>query len=297
MDWNDLRYFLGVARSGSLTCTAAELRVSQSTVGRRIAALEESLGTRLFVHHQSGYFLTDQGREILLQAETVENDITALARGARGLDADASGVVRLATAENLATHLIIPALPRLTERYPNLRLEIVTATETIGLSRHEADMALRLSRPEHGNLTVRKLGTMANAVYGSKDYLRRHPLSGTDPLCNRSFVIWDERHAHLPAARWLAKRCPESPWALKASNLAAILAAARAGIGLAVLPCFLATASGELSEVIGAVFVEDLWLVIQADLSASTRIRAVSEFLAGVLAESQAALSGSMDDR
>lgn len=96
MDWNDLRFFLGVARTGSLTKTATDLRVSPSTVGRRVTAFERSLGTRLFVHHQTGYFLTDEGRDVLRQAEAIEESYVTLERGASSLDASASGVVPLA---------------------------------------------------------------------------------------------------------------------------------------------------------------------------------------------------------
>jgi DNA-binding transcriptional LysR family regulator len=294
LDWNDLRFFLGVARTGSLTRTAIDLRVSPSTVSRRITAFEESLGTRFFAHHQTGYFLTDEGRDVLRRAEMVEESIVALERGASGLDASASGVVRLATAENLATHLIIPALPVLAKRHPGIRLEIVTGIDTLGLSRHEADIALRLVRPDRGNLTVRKVGTMAYAVYGTKDCLKRHPASEEKPLVGRPFVIWDEGHAHLPAARWVVETVPDLIPALVTTSLAAQVAGASAGVGLAVLPCFLAAPNRSLVRVVhqDSVFLEDLWLVTHADLSASARVRAVGEFVANTVARAGESLSG-----
>lgn len=281
LDWDDLRYFLGVARSGSLTRTAAELRVSQSTVSRRIESLETSLGTRLFARHQTGYFLTDQGRNVLRQAEAVGDSINALELRSSGLDANASGTVRLATAENLATHLIIPALPLLAERAPGIRLEIVTGIGTVELSRHEADVALRLVRPLHGNLRLRKIGVMASAVFGSAEYLRRHIAPKADPLAGRAFITWDDAFAHLPSARWLARTRPAAESALVTTSVAMQLAAVRAGLGLAVLPCFLAEAAGLIPVIPSAdVLAEDLWLVTHADLSASARIRIVGNFLA-----------------
>ena len=206
MDWNDLRYFLGVARTGSLTQTSANLRVSQSTVSPRIAELEASLRLPLFARHQTGYFLTDEGREVLKLALLAEESIMALERGAAGLDMNPCGVVRLATSENLATDLVIPALPAFAKRYPGIRLEIVTSTVAAELGRHEADLALRVVRPSRENLKARRVGLMTYSVYATGEYLRRRPALDSDPLKGRAFIAWDEAHAHLPAAAWLKKR-------------------------------------------------------------------------------------------
>lgn len=286
MDWTDLRYFLGVARTGSLTRTAADLRVSQSTVSRRIAALEQDLRVRLFARHQTGYTLTDQGRDVLARAEAVEERVLDVERGAAGLDVSATGVVRLATAEMLATHLLIPALPAFAEQHAGLRLEMVTGTAQVSLSRREADLALRLVRPEAGNLTVRRVGAMAHALYGSANYLLRRPAPSNEPFRGRAVIVWDEAYAHLPAARWLAKAWPSAPVALTVSSLSAHLAAARAGLGLTVLPCFLTSNEPTLIQVLppSEVLVEDLWLVTHADLAHSARVRTVADFVATTIA-------------
>lgn len=293
MDWNDLRYFLSVTRTGSLTGAAAALHVSQSTVSRRITALEESLGTQLFVRHATGYFLTDRGQDVLRRAQAVEDSIMALEKGLTGLDNSASGVVRLATAETLAVSLIIPALPEFSARYPHLRLEIITSTDMVDLPRYEADLALRLVRPSHGNLVIQKLGSMASAVYGSVDYLRQHPPAENPPVGGRRFVVWDKSFAHLPSATWLAERAYDLNPALVTTSVAAQYAAVKAGIGLALLPCFLAAENDDLIQVIPSeqVFSEDLWLVTQADLRQSLRIRVVAEFLKVLLARHQSAFS------
>ena len=293
MDWNDLKYFLEVARGGSLTRAADVLRVSQSTVGRRIAELESRLATRLFARHQTGYFLTDEGRELLGRAEAAEDNMLAFERGASGLAPAVSGIVRLATTENLATDLVIPALPRFVARHPQLRLEIVTTTATVELGRRDADLALRVVRPGQGNLKMRRLGEMTHGVYGHRDYLARHPARDGDPLAGRAVVTWDEAHAHLPAARWLAQRAPDAHIVLTASTLRAQIAAVRAGLGLAVLPDFLAT-DPDFVRVLAPdeVFSDGVWLVMHADLAASNRVRAVADFLAGAVADAQARLSG-----
>lgn len=293
MDWNDLKYFLEVARGGSLTRAADVLRVSQSTVGRRIAELESRLATRLFARHQTGYFLTDEGRELLGRAEAAEDNMLAFERGASGLAPAVSGIVRLATTENLATDLVIPALPRFVARHPQLRLEIVTTTATVELGRRDADLALRVVRPSQGNLKMRRLGEMTHGVYGHRDYLARHPARDGDPLAGRAVVTWDEAHAHLPAARWLAQRAPDAHIVLATSTLRAQIAAVRAGLGLAVLPDFLAT-DPDFVRVLAPdeVFSDGIWLVMHADLAASNRVRAVADFLAETVAQAEAALAG-----
>ncbi|ALK34305.1 LysR family transcriptional regulator [Burkholderia plantarii] len=281
MDWNDLRYFLCVARTGSLSKASGDLGVSVSTVGRRILELEANLGATLFSRSQSGYVLTPEGERVLAGAEKVEAGIFAVERSAYGLVDTVSGTVRLATSENLATDLVIPALPAFRERYPLIRLQITTSTMTAELDSQEADIALRVVRPERGNLKIRRLGRMTYSVYGRRDYLEANPPAGRDPLQGRSFIAWDSAHDHLPAARWLARRAPDADLALVTSSLPTQLAAVRAGLGLAVIPDFLAV-DEDLVQVLppSQLFSNDVWLVVHPDISTSARVRAVGDFLA-----------------
>lgn len=293
MDWNDLKYFLAVARSGSLTQTSSELKVSQSTVSRRIAELEQSIGITLFQRHQTGYFLTDEGRTVLRNAQAVENNILALERATAGLDMTPTGTVRLATSENLATDLIIPALPKFRESFPGICLEIITSTATAELDRREADIALRVVRPTHGNLKVRRVGRMTYSVYGSRDYVEKHPIIEGEPLGGRHFIVWDDSHSYMPAAIWLANEYPGCKIALVTSSLPSQIAAVRAGLGLAVIPDFL-TVKDDFIRVIPSdqMFEAQVWLVTHADLVASTRVRAVSDFLSEQVMSSDPELSG-----
>lgn len=291
MDWNDLRFFLAVGRTNSLTKTAATLKVSQSTVSRRIGALESSLRTSLFLHHQTGYFLTDAGQALLSYAEEVESRVGALEHAFAGRDGDAAGTVRLATAETLANHLIIPALPQLQADYPAIRLELITGVNTVSVVRNDADIALRLVRPEQNTLKIRKAGVMASAVYAAESYLRAHPAPPDAPLRGRRFITWDSSFSHLPAARWFDEQVADKTSMLATTSLVTQLSAVHAGLGLAVLPCFIAAQQPGLVEVLppGQVLSEDLWLVTHADLIASARIKAVAEFLMTLLARAKMA--------
>ena len=281
MDWNDLRFFLEVARTNSLTKTASKLKVSQSTVSRRISALENSLQTRLFLHHQTGYFLTDAGEDVLKYAEEVEGKVGTLEKKIFGRDQTPTGNVRLATTVMLANYLIVPALPRFRARYPDITLELITGINTVSVIRNDADIALRLVRPEQHSLKIRKAGVIASAVYGSETYLREHPAPAGNPVTGRRFITWDKSFSHLPSARWLQEQFPASASALAVTSLGTQIAAVNAGLGLAVLPGFIAAQHSNFVEVIPAqqVFSEDLWLVSHNDLTASSRIRAVADFL------------------
>lgn len=292
MDWNDLKYFLAVSRTGSLTQAALELAVSQSTVSRRIGELESSLGFSVFVRHQTGYLLTDGGLEILKHAKQVEDEVLALERNAAGLDGSPTGTVRIATSENFATDLVIPAMPALRKRYPGICLEIITGTATTALGRREADIALRVTRPSRGNLKVRRVGHMTYSVYATRSYLEENPPVEGLPLAGRQFVTWDAGHAHLPAAVWLAREHPGCKIALVTNNLPSQIAAVRAGLGLAVIPDFLAAREGFV-QVIPAeqLFSNDVWLVIHADLADSLKVRAVSDFLAEEVVNREPTLS------
>jgi DNA-binding transcriptional LysR family regulator len=283
MDWNDLRFFLTVARTNSLTKTANELKVSQSTVS--------SLRARLFVHHQTGYFLTDAGQDVLRHAEEVEGKVLFLESNISGSDLRPAGSVRLATAVTLASHLIIPELPRFKAQFPDIVLEIVTAVNTVSMSRHDADLALRLVRPEQHSLKIRKVGSMVSAVYGSEEYLRQHPAPESNPLEGRSFITWDTSLSHLPSAKWLNEICPKAPCALVTNSVVSQIAAVKANLGLAVLPCYIASKNSEMVQVIATekVHSEDLWLVTHANLVASARVRAVADFLVEIITEARLA--------
>ncbi|QUY51066.1 LysR family transcriptional regulator [Serratia plymuthica] len=291
MDWNDLRFFLSVARTHSLTKTASELNVSQSTVSRRIEAIEASLRTHLFVRHQTGYFLTDAGQDVVKYAEEVEEKVLLLESNISGSDLRPAGTVRLATPVTLASHLIIPALPRFYSRYPDITLQIITGVNTISISRHDADLALRLVRPKQHTLKIRKVGRMPSAVYGSKTYLRQHIAPETAPLAGRRFITWDSSYSHLPSSTWLNETYPNIPSALVTTSVVSQIAAVKANLGLAVLPCYIASQHPEMAEVIPTenVFAEDLWLVSHADMIASTRVRAVTDFLAEIITEARLA--------
>lgn len=297
MDWNLVRDFLAVARTGSLNRAAQKLGVNASTVGRRIEALEKTLGLRLFQRSQTGYVLTDEGEGLIARAETFEETGIAFERRAEASES-VEGRVRLATAENLANFLVIPALPDFRAQHPKLTLEIVTDIRSVNLNRREADLALRLVRPTQGNVSVRRVGTMRSGLYGSVDYVRRRQVDSKARDGGRfdgdEFISWSEHYGDLPAAQWVDRVLQGRAPALVTSSLYAQLVAARAGLGLAVLPCFMADAEPALQNVPSDAdaIAQEFWLAVHTDLAGSARVRAVADFLSELVRRNSAILLG-----
>lgn len=292
MQWDDARIFLAIARAGSLSGASAALGLGVATVSRRLDRLESALAMPLFSRHQSGYRLTADGQALLAPAEALEQAAQALGDAAQS-QAQVAGVVRLATAENLANPLIAPSLAQLFTRHPGLRVQLVSGVQTLNLHRRDADLAVRMTQPEAGHLTIRRLGTLGFGLYGSQAHVQARPGgAGAAPCEADTFIGWDEDHAHLPAARWLARTLRGRPCRLQANTLSAQLAAAEAGLGLAVLPHFLARRAGLacVAPQLGAD--QPIWLAVHTDLAHSRRVRAVADHLIELFGARRAELDG-----
>ncbi|MCH4811167.1 LysR family transcriptional regulator [Vreelandella neptunia] len=290
--WDDTRTFLAVARHGTLSGAAAELHLGIATLSRRIERLENALNLPLFVRQQSGYQLTEEGAGLIEKAEALEAAAAAFASGvssARQL----SGRVRLATAENLATALILPALPQFNAQYPGIRLELVTDINTVNLHRRDADLALRMVKPVRGNVTLRRLGTLGFGLYASVGYeAQREAHHDAGDYDSDAFITWGETQTNLPAAQWVERVLQGREPALTTTSLATQLAAAKAGLGIAVLPHFLAREAGLVCVAQDIGMDQPIYLVIQTDLTQSGRTRAVADFLTELVASNRERLSG-----
>lgn len=292
LNWNDAPAFLAVARAGSLTAAAVTLGTGVATVSRRIDRLEAALGVRLFARHQSGYSLTDDGETLLPKAEALEDAMRSFDAGFDG-DGRVTGHVRLATAENFANPIIIPALGPLLSQNPGLSVEVLTDVATVNLHRRDADLAVRMVRPERGRVTVRKIGTLGFGLYGSPDYVANRSVAPDAPSFETDrFIGWSERQSGLPAARWLERMLQGRPPGLVTTTLSAQMSAASAGLGLAILPHFLAHEAGLRALPVMLGLDQSIWLVIHADLSASRRVRLVADYVTRTIHELDAVLKG-----
>ncbi|UTJ46776.1 LysR family transcriptional regulator [Atlantibacter subterranea] len=290
--WDDIQIFLAVAHGGTLGNPAKSLGLGISTVGRRIERLEESLGQRLFVHHQSGYKLTTEGAAMLPEAESIEASMNSLLTRVTE-PKDVVGSVRLATTDMVANELILPALHQLQESHLSLSLQIVTDAKIVNIHQVDADLALRLVKPERGNVTVRRLGVMGFGLYGSQPFIDNIKFRSREELYIRGqFIGWTKQQSHLPTARWLTNKLNGKSLVLETSSLTTQVAAVDAGVGIALLPHFVANRRGLICLDIPPDIDYPLWLVTHSDLSHTPRVRAVSEFLAKVIHSNKNVLTG-----
>lgn len=284
LDWNDLRFFLAVAREGSTLSAARTLRVSQTTVARRVAALESALGFPLFEKRQAGYALTAAGASLIETATSVETSADAFAEAAGAQARDLSGTVKLTTEEIYAATLLAPLLPELRQLHPEIRIDLDTTQAIRDLGAGEADISLRSTkqREQPSGLVGRKLCVDDWALYCSRDYaarngapatlkqLRGHPIIG-----GGGGTLWLHYQAWLQALRL------EDQVAMHHATSGGLLSGVRSGFGIAVLPCVVADGDPDLIQCFpprdehGRV----LWLFTHERVRHAPRVRAVIDFL------------------
>ena len=285
MEWDDFKFFLAVARTGSLTGAAASLKSSAATVGRRIAALEGRLGASLFDRGQTGYTLTESGEAIRVKAEEVEEAVLSLEREAFGRDLRASGKVRVAPAEDIASFVVAPRLADFRRSHPGIVLEMVASWDIVNLTRREADVAIRTLRPTHGDFAIRQAGVWNCALYASKSYADAHKLGRDgDGLPSCDVIGWTEEH-RFRGGDLLDKHPQAFPVVFAANSRHIQYAACKASLGAAILPCIAADADADLVRLLPPERVRSvpLWLVAHRDLLRTARVRAVMDFLADIM--------------
>lgn len=290
--WDDTRAFLAVMRTGTLSAASAQMGVGLATLSRRIERLEDALGVPLFVRQQSGYQLTEDGAKLVPGAEAIEAAALAFRVGAEER-LEVAGSVRLATAENLATGLILPQMERLRTNHPALTVEIVTDINTVNLHRRDADLALRMVKPERGNVTLQRLGTLGYGLYGAHGYIAARSIATDAGSYDAdAFIGWGEAQSHLPAAQWIERVLQSRAPAVTTTSLSTQLAAAKAGLGLAVLPHFLARDAGLTCINSDLGLDQAIYLVIQSDLAQVHRVKVVADFLRDIVQTHKGRLSG-----
>ena len=275
-DWNDLRYFLAVARHASLSGAGRELGVSQSTVLRRIAALEEAVGHQLFDRLPSGYVLLPEGKDMLSLAQGVEQQVLALDRVMAGRCDGVGGSLRVATSDVLAKAILDRHLPAFCRKYPEVEIELLIGDDYVDLARREADVAFRVGRPDQSSLFGRQVTVLGWGLYGGADYLSHHPVAkGSVDFSAHRFVGFAGKMAAISAASWLANRVPEQRIAYRTNNLMQLGELLRVGFGLGLLPCVIGDSHADLARVMPPIRELDRegWLVTHEDLKQNPRVQ------------------------
>jgi DNA-binding transcriptional LysR family regulator len=293
-DWNDYRLVLAIARAGSLMGAANRLGVNHSTAYRRLASLEAQLGVRLFERLPAGtYHPTKAGERAAAAAERIETEASALARDIAGRDLRLTGQVRVTSSETLAFRLLTSAIGVFHTLHPGITVELVIDNRVLSLSRREADVALRVTRPREPDLFGRKISPVAWTAYARREIAVN---ASREPGLLRQLpvIAWEAGARGINAADWLAAEVPEERIVYRTNSVVNQLIAAKAGLGAAVLPCYLGDPEPDLVRLSDPLpeLERELWIVTHSDLKRAARIRAFLDVVGERLAAEHALLSG-----
>jgi len=280
MNWNDLRYVLAVSRGRTLSGAARLLGVDDTTVARRLAATQKTLGVRLYQRLPDATLqLTSAGARTALQAERIEREIGTLHAVLSGTDDLVSGTVRVTSVPIIVDHLLIPASRILLKRHPQLALELVGDARDLSLTRREADLALRLARPKTGGTQIkaRRVGTLRYGCYAAAPCPPRE-------ASRLPWITYEDAMSHLPQARWIASYAADHDERIapvRVNDAQAVLSAVVAGLGRSLLPCIVADGEPRLRKLAAKASIpsRELWLLAHSELRTLGRIEAVIEWI------------------
>lgn len=281
--WEDLRCFLAVADSGSLSAAARQLRLSQPTMGRRVKALERRLDARLFSLTSDGYILTSLGTQIYELAKQMEQVVLSIERRVSGEEEALAGRVCIATTECIASAWLVGQIPEFNRQYPAIEIEVSTSIKLLNLFRRETDIALRIGNPGSEKLIGRRIGEATFGLYGSERYFAEHGVpTHLSELPGHAVVESAGELTNLAQVRLLRQAARGATVPIRCNHLLTQLALARAGMGLIMMPKYLTCNTPELRRILPDQFDTklDIWILTHPDLKDAARFRAVSEFIA-----------------
>lgn len=283
MDWDNLRYFLELARAGTLVAAARRLGVDHTTVARRIQALEKTLDTPLFAREAGGHRLTEAGRRLQPQVEAMEQAFRALEKTTVPVaDEGLSGLVRVGATEGFGTVVLAPALAAFTQQHPRLVVDLLALPRQVHLSRREADLVISLERPARGPVLASKLCDYSLHLYAARSYLAQHPpICTRDDLRGHRFISYVDDLLFSKELQFLGELHRPDAFALRSTSVLAQHCAVQAGTGIGVLPAFVAEQNPLLQRVLPgqARFVRSFWISMPAQAKSVARIKAVWDFI------------------
>jgi DNA-binding transcriptional LysR family regulator len=284
IDWDDLRFVLAVADSGSLNRAASTLRVNRTTVLRRINAFERKHGVRLFERLPSGYTLTEAGNEILAAARGFENAIVSLERKLAGQDLRAEGLVRVTTTDTLLASVLPAALAAFKQEHPGITIDVTTSNAFANLSKRDADVAIRPAIDPPEFLMGRRIASVAFAVYAAATFDDR----------GERWIAPDDTLASTSVARWMRSAMPSIRPEVRADSLVSMRELCAAGVGLAALPCYLGDSDARLVRARPPIpeMTTALWVLTHPDLARTARVRLFMDHVSAALGRQRALLEG-----
>jgi DNA-binding transcriptional LysR family regulator len=295
-DWDDLRHFLAVARKGSTMAAAKALGVSQSTVHRRLQALENRLGRQLVKRHPTGYRLTELGEKVRSYAEGVEDAVAAFERRLAANENELTGIIRFTCPEAVGYRLMRSSLPeKFNTLFPALRIEFIMSDTLVDLAKGHADVAIRAAAPTDNELIGRKIADSPWAVYASHSYVSRHGRPERKEDINQHTVVrFAGEMSDHPAARWLRSVAPNARVGAHATSLPTMILAVRSGIGLAPLPLIVGENESDLVRLLGPFpdLNTQFYLLMHQDMKRTPRVRAFFDFIVDEVKPVRAILEG-----
>ncbi len=286
LDWDDLRFFLAVARAGTISLAGRRVGADHATVSRRISSLEAALGMQLFERNPRGYNLTQYGETLLGMAGAIEAEAVRIQEAAEGQTGGLSGGLRISTLEGFGNFFLAPRIGALAAAHPRLAIEMITIQQIVALSRREADIAITLAPPLTGNLVHERLTDYRLYVYGSREYVAAaEPIRTREDLGDHPFIGYVEDLIFTRALDYLSEIRPRLRARLQNSSLQAQLAATVAGFGLCILPAFVARTAPNLIAVLPdeVSLQRSYWMVADADMVETAQVRLVQRFLRGLV--------------
>jgi DNA-binding transcriptional LysR family regulator len=277
MNWDDLKIFLAIAHAKGLKKAASNLGLHHTSCARRIKALEEQMGVRLFDRLTSGYVLTDMGREIFLSADKIQGEVNAIERDILGKDTRLEGHICVTVPNGFATHLLMPDITDFMALYPEVLVEVNMSYAMKDLASREADIAIRHGDHPPHSLAGKRVGRVYASAYASKAYLRGHDPVGEPEGCR--WIGWGDAANHLNWAE--KKKFSTIPVRGDLYSDVLQLAAIKAGMGIASLPCFIGDGDAEVLRIPGAQPVPGdwIWVLAHRDMMANAKVRAFMEFI------------------
>jgi DNA-binding transcriptional LysR family regulator len=293
LNWDDFRLIQAIAESGSLAGAAERLGLNHSTVFRRLGALEEQVGVKLFERARIGYQPTQAGQDMRDTATRMSNDIADFERRLVGCSPTPAGDLRVATNDGFAAYLLAPVCAAFREKYPEVRLDMVVGNSASNLARREADVSIRATGSPPETLVGRRIATLPWAIYASFDLIRRHP---DHDAADAPWIGYGDGLSSLPSIKAVEDKHGPERIVYRTTTMVGQIEAAAAGVGYAVVPVFIGDQNSQVRRV-SAPFDESrsLWLLTHADLRQSARVRAFMDFFGVELTKLKKRLEGVLD--
>lgn len=294
-NWDNLRIFLAVARSHSALEVAGQLEMDHSTITRRLHRLEKEIGSKLFDRNPQGHQLTAAGYRLLELVERIENTMALIESDIGGDSLVLTGQVRLGATEGFGSFFLAPHLSNFCSRHPAINVDLLAVPRFVNLSKHEADLAISIERPQNGAYVICKLSDYRLQLYASREYLDTHPAITTlNDLTHHRFIGYVDELAFSAELRYLVKLAPGALVPLRSTSIVAQYFATQRGQGLAVLPCFMGNTCPDLIPILPGIveIVRSFWLITPSESREIARVKALWDFLREIAEANHAFLMG-----